>query len=159
MKIKVAKLILLGLVSIFLDRLTKFFVEVNLQVGEKVEIIPDFIYIKFIKNDGTAFSFFSGQKLVLIFIPIILILLILFFIIKYSKKLDSVFFIFFGSIIGGGLSNLYDRIFSGEVVDFIAVANFPVFNFADISITIGGFLFVIFYIIKEYGRHKNSENS
>jgi signal peptidase II len=43
-----------------------------------------------------------------------------------------------GLQLGGALGNLYDRIFNvGEVTDFISVGNFPVFNVADASISVG----------------------
>lgn len=48
-------------------------------------------------------------------------------------------------VTGGALGNLYDRIFRGFVIDFIAFSFWPVFNLADAFLCIGIFLFVAFY--------------
>jgi len=53
-----------------------------------------------------------------------------------------------GFIVGGVLGNLADRLFRGYVVDYIDILsfiNYPVFNLADVFITLGIFYIVIFY--------------
>lgn len=78
-----------------------------------------------VRNRGIAFSILSDINP--IFIAIILLILI-----KYFSKN-----IWFGLIIGGGASNLIDRIRLGYVVDFIDLKFWPVFNLADVFITVG----------------------
>lgn len=87
-----------------------------------------------VRNRGIAFSIFSDIHPV--FIAIILIILIK----NYSKN------IWFSLIIAGGVSNLIDRIRVGYVVDFIDLKFWPVFNMADVFITIGVFGVLYGYI-------------
>ncbi len=59
--------------------------------------------------------------------------------------------IFFGLVFGGALGNAVDRFFRGFVVDFISVGTFPIFNIADIAVTLGviGLLYVDLVVKKE----------
>lgn len=61
--------------------------------------------------------------------------------------------LFLGMILGGGVGNLLDRILTGSVVDFIYLYPFPVFNVADIGITIGLILFVLYNYFKKNISH------
>ena len=58
--------------------------------------------------------------------------------------------LFLGLILGGALGNLYDRLRLGEVIDFVDVGfgshRWPVFNVADIAVTVGVFLLLIEYL-------------
>ena len=51
-------------------------------------------------------------------------------------------------IVSGALSNLFDRIFFGHIIDFIDFRIWPIFNIADACITLG-ILYLVFYYIKE----------
>jgi len=103
-----------------------------------------------VKNTGFAWGF--GSKM-----GIILVILTLFFSVLaciawwfYAKKdiFGSVAFAFF---IAGALGNIFDRITLGYVRDFITLPfweTFPVFNFADMCLTIGTILLFVFYILR-----------
>ncbi|MCR5150924.1 MAG: signal peptidase II, partial [Clostridiales bacterium] len=100
------------------------------------------------ENKGAAFSLFQGKPLILIvftFFAIILCCSVLFFNLK-GNKLKNIGLLL---IISGGIGNLIDRIFFGYVVDFIEplFVNFAVFNFADIFITSGAFIILLYEII------------
>lgn len=109
--------ILILIVLIFLDQVTKF-------------------YLTTTTNTGAAFSLFQGQRYVLIVISIIVI----FFILKYYKEKKYQFPLTL--ILAGTIGNLIDRIFLGYVRDFIDLKFWPVFNIADTIITVGVFLLV-----------------
>ena len=69
-----------------------------------------------------------------------------------SKKIEI---ISFGMILGGLVGNLIDRIFYGYVIDYLSFGNFPIFNLADIGITIGVGLLIISELLK---LRKDKEN-
>lgn len=126
-----------------LDILVADFVTKILVVGDVIKpfvFIQDFFYITSPhKNDGIAFGI--GLPLP---IQIVGSLIILFFLYKvgseyiFKEEKPSIFrHWLLGAVIGGGLGNLIDRVFYGYVVDFIVLKPFPVFNVADIGITVG----------------------
>ena len=95
---------------------------------------------------------FQGSRYIIIIISIIAIYYLF-------KTLDKKYLYLYSLILGGILGNLFDRIFHGYVIDFISVKIFnwyaPIFNFADICITIGAILLIIFMFIGD----KNGNNS
>ena len=95
-------------------------------------------------NNPGLFHFPVNQK-VLILLSIILIIFLLFLFIKSVQKKSLLFSLSLLAIILGGLSNLFDRIAFGYVIDWINLAVFPfsVFNIADISIVTGVFLIAV----------------
>ena len=77
-------------------------------------------------------------------INIIVIFLLIRFLIVNREKVDVKASVALSFILAGGISNLIDRIFRGEVVNFIDISplvSFPKFNFADICIVVGWILF------------------
>ena len=100
-------------------------------------------------NPGFAFGLLPGFLNGLITFSILSALVYLFF-----KQKDFTFYAPFALIIGGGISNLVDRIFKGCVVDFIRIPLWPAtFNLADVAITIG----VLFIIISLFGDFAKKE--
>lgn len=98
-----------------------------------------FYLIPFQKNEGIAFSIPVPSIL-----QIVATVIILFFLTKFGLKYifeNKIFTVwrcmFLGMALGGGLGNLIDRIFQGYVVDFIVLGPIPVFNLADVGITVG----------------------
>ena len=140
---------LLILLSIFLiDRLSKIYV---IYLDEKLigsEILSTkFLNINLIWNEGIAFGLFSfTEKTFYNFLTIIIliIILVIFFMILKSKGLKKYSLLM---ILGGALGNVYDRIATKAVPDFIDlhVGNFHwfIFNIADIFITFGVILMII----------------
>ena len=60
-----------------------------------------------------------------------------------------------GMLVGGALSNLIDRVASGSVIDFIKLPDWPAFNFADISITVGA---VVLALVVEFGGRRRDRD-
>jgi signal peptidase II len=87
-------------------------------------------------NTGVAFGLFQGLGLVFTFLPLIVVILIFIF---YNRLAGDNWWmrIAIGMEFGGAIGNLIDRIRIGHVTDFISIGNFPVFNIADASITVG----------------------
>lgn len=123
---------------LILDFVTKLLVVRGI-IGEFV-FIKDFFYITSLqKNDGIAFGIDLPMWLQIAGSLVILLLLLkVGFEYIFSREKSSLFTHWlFGAVIGGGLGNLIDRMLHGYVVDFIVLKPFPVFNVADIGITVG----------------------
>lgn len=86
-------------------------------------------------NTGFAFGIWPGFWNELIVTLVILV--IGYFLTRSHETLSSLQLLGFGPILGGGLSNLIDRIVRGCVVDFIDLKIWPAFNLADAAITLG----------------------
>lgn len=138
--------ILISAVVLFFDQLTKYIVRHNLELGEKIHIIGDFANITYVRNYGVAFSMFSGNKLVTVFLTSILIIICLVFLIFELLDQKEGIPIFLSCIVCGGIGNMIDKIYLGYVTDMISCGSFAVFNVADIAITCGAFC-CLFYII------------
>ena len=139
-------------VIFILDRLSKLYVIYLDKINNSSEIFSSkFLNIYLIWNEGIAFGLLSFEKDNLYNILtalIILIILVLFFLITRSTGLKKYSLTM---IIGGALGNVFDRIYSKAVPDFIDfhVGNFHwfIFNIADIFITIGVFLMIFLELI------------
>lgn len=107
-------------------------------------IFEDFFILKLMKNSGVAFSIGIPYLLQLLLFPILLIFG-LYVVIKHLKFELLFVQIVAGCIAGGALSNFIDRILFHHVVDYISIGFYPVFNIADIAITVGIFLLAVFY--------------
>jgi len=142
---KVFKIILIiSLILIIIDQTSKILIS-NFIV-EDVTIIPDNILtITKVENEGIAFGI-NKQNAGNIVVTIILLIVIFNYIISQKDSLKKSIIIYLSLIIAGGCSNLIDRIFKGAVFDFIKIGSFPVFNFADMIIVCGWFLFLIDFI-------------
>jgi len=136
----------LSIFIVLIDQFTKYLMTYN----NNLFINKDFILFKldFVKNYGAAFNIFSGSRIFLSLISIFFSIL-LFYLIFRKNTINSLDLYSYSFILGGTIGNGIDRIYKGFVVDFINlnIINFPVFNFADISINIG-FIFLLFNIFK-----------
>ena len=141
MRKKSIKMIIIVISLIIIDQLSKIYIINNFNKSIGNEIIK----IELAKNYGIAFGLNSGNSKNII-ITIIVLMIVFIFIKNQFERIDVKTGIAISMIIGGGVSNLIDRIFRGYVVDFISVKNFSIFNLADIYIVIGWILFVIFII-------------
>ncbi|ERJ13830.1 signal peptidase II [Haloplasma contractile] len=138
--------IIVGLV--LLDQVTKFVIVHNMHLGQDIPVIGDFFSITSHRNRGAAWGMMEGRMD--IFIPItILVLLVLSYMLKKDGDITNKPLFTWGILlmISGAIGNFIDRIWREEVVDFLDFYifnyNFPVFNVADMCLTIGvGFLIV-----------------
>ena len=151
MKNKKILLIILSII-LLIDQLSKIII-LN-TINEIKVIIPKLLEIEVIKNIGIAFGLNDGN-LKNIFITMIILIIIINFIIKQQNNIDKKMTIALSLILGGGISNLIDRIIRGGVVDFIKVSTFQIFNIADISIVIGWILLII--CVVNFGINKEME--
>jgi signal peptidase II len=104
--------------------------------GASIPLIKNILHISVVFNTGAAFGMLQQKTTFLIYIGLVFIFIFLLLAISEKRK-SKLFFIACGLIIGGALSNLYDRIFLGFVVDYIDIRIWPVFNIADSCISCG----------------------
>ena len=132
------------------DQLIKLWaVRALAQVGA-MPLIPHLVELRFVLNQGMAFSLLSGKQLFLIVATSAALLLVAYelFFRSRGKLLQRIAFIL---VLGGGIGNLIDRVLNGEVVDYINLLfmNFAVFNFADICVCVGVALWVLVIFLDE----------
>ena len=140
---KILKIVIIVVLIItIVDQLSKILVT---RLTSK-NIGNEYFGFEIVENTGMAFGFNSGNTKNII-LSIFVILMISSFIKNQKNEIDTKTAIAISMVLGGGISNLIDRIFRGGVLDFIKVLFIPNFNVADICICIGWVLLVIFLII------------
>lgn len=139
-------IIILSIIFLIVDQITKILVVNSLVPGENIEIIKNIFSIIYTNNTGAAFSILLGKRIFLIVVAVLIIGVLLYYIKrnKIEKKIDIIALSF---IIGGSFGNLIDRIIRGYVIDFISIKignyNFPIFNVADALIVVGVILLLL----------------
>jgi len=131
-----------ALVVFILDQLVKVIILSFLSLGESLPVIPKILHLTLVRNTGIAFGFLKGNPLWLfIFISLSILVLIILSLKLYqaSRTLQLAY----GMILGGAASNYLDRIRFGSIVDYIDARVWPVFNLADMAISIGVGLFIL----------------
>jgi len=142
-----ARAALVMVVVIALDQGTKALVRSSVAVGDSDGVFPG-VEIVHVRNEGVAFSRFSGGgTLVAVIVGAALLALLAYFVTHLDKPLV---WLPTGLLLGGALGNVIDRIRDGAVTDFIKLPAWPAFNVADIAITCG--VLVLLYVT-ERPRH------
>ncbi|MBM6991352.1 signal peptidase II [Mobilibacterium timonense] len=140
------------------DQLVKYLIRSNFKEGETLPVIQDVFHITYVRNWGAAFSMFQNQPLVTILIPVVFMVLCAVFLVYGKKKgFDRMEMTAVAMIFAGGTSNLIDRTVVGYVTDMFDFRVFPVFNVADIAVTLGCALLFVYVLFFEGKRGKNDE--
>lgn len=142
---------LIGALVIFgADRLSKLWVISNAELGEVFAEFGKAFSFMYVQNRGAAFSMLSGRLGLLSIISILFCIgVVVYWFVKKPK--DKLLCASLAMMAAGALGNAVDRVMYGYVVDFIKTEfmDFPVFNIADIAITLGAALIVISIFIEE----------
>jgi len=130
------------------DQLLKSWVTSSIVLGGSKQLIPGIIELTNLRNSGAAWSIFEGQQTFFTIITIIAIIVIGYFIWQYRKNVSMI--IGLALIMAGTIGNFIDRLRQGYVVDMFETTfiNFPIFNIADMCLTIG-VIWLIICILKE----------
>ena len=144
------------LLVILLDQVVKLLIRGAFEPNESVDLIGSLLSLTYVKNTGAAFSMFSGARVILVILPLIVMGVGVWYMEKHPKS-HWTLFLALSLAIGGGISNLFDRLVFGFVTDMFDLHFWPVFNVADIAICIGCGLLVI-YILRFYDRDKAADN-
>ena len=139
-------IILLIIVNVALDQISKFWIRANVETNELINLIGDKFIMTKVENKGAFLGMGSDlNPTIRLIVLLILPSAVLLFVLRYvfiNKSIDKLSLIGFCCIIGGGLANLYDRIVYGEVTDFLhidlgGVFRTGIFNIADMSVMFG----------------------
>ena len=143
----------IAIAVIVLDQLAKSWLVANVQPGEAIEIVGDYLRLIHGRNDGGLFGLFGGSAAVLAIASLGVIGLIVAY--HARAKPSLVLTIALGLLLGGAIGNLLDRIRYGYVVDFvdagIGTLRFYTFNVADSAITIAILLLILLALFPALG--------
>lgn len=155
--------VLLGVAGVIvaLDQWTKWLVRENLPFrGTWLPAGWDWLspYARIVhwSNSGAAFGMFQDGNLVFTILAFIVIAAILYYYPR-AEAWDWTLRAAMGMQLAGASGNLIDRLMMGRVTDFISVGNFPVFNIADASITVGVGILLLGVWLKERGAKEDGE--
>ncbi|HIU48224.1 MAG TPA: signal peptidase II [Candidatus Avimonoglobus intestinipullorum] len=129
------------------DQWVKYLVVTNISGSDIVTAIPGVIDFVYVKNTGAAFSILENNIELLSAISALFCIGVLVYLLTQKPK-NKLLILSLAFLFGGAVGNVIDRIFRGYVVDFIETTfiNFPVFNIADVAITIGAVLLIIYIL-------------
>jgi signal peptidase II len=133
--------LLVALVAIGVDQLTKHTIGTAIGPGSQWTIVPGVVHFVYARNSGVAFSMLAGAgDWVYAVVVCALLVLVVYMLRRPARRLV---WLPTGMLIGGAIGNLIDRVARGEVIDFIKLPHWPPFNFADMSITFGVIILVL----------------
>ena len=152
-----------GLVWLVLDQLTKAAVTASIPLYHGFSVIPGFFDLVHVQNRGAAFGFLDSRDTdwqIWLFLGAAVAVTVIVLNMVRTARFDRLLFFGLGSILGGALGNVIDRIRLRAVTDFLDVYvgqwHWPAFNVADIAICLGVFAagFVLLREVREEARLK-----
>jgi signal peptidase II len=143
---RIAALLLVAVTVLALDVASKALVVEVMSDRAPIRVLGDLLEVTYARNPGAAFSFGQGMTVVFTAVAVVVIVAIL----RLAPRLRSLgWAIALGGLLGGALGNLSDRLFRspgvlrGNVVDWIHVAHWPIFNLADSAIVTSAVMIAI----------------
>jgi signal peptidase II len=144
-------LLLITVLVLIADRVTKWLASTRIELGSNVILIPHVFAISHVENPGAAFSLFNDSssparvRWLLLAFSLLAAVAVLIALVKLGRRMTATT-IALALILGGALGNAWDRFRFGYVIDFLEVHiihyHWPDFNVADSAIVIGGILLV-----------------
>lgn len=132
---------LIAVIVFLIDQGTKWVIATRLTLYEQIPVIGNFFLITSHRNTGAAFSILEDQRWFFVIVTIIVAIGIIWYMYKIRHQQGHILPVGLSLILGGALGNFLDRLLTGEVVDFLQFNfgsyTFPIFNVADMGITIG----------------------
>ncbi len=145
-------------IVVIADQITKALTAGRLAVGEGFTLIPNFLDITYVKNEGAAFGIFQGKKWLLIIVALLVFAAVIFYVVRYKPRSKWLMWSL-TLITAGGLGNLIDRVALGYVRDMLDVTftRFPVFNVADCAVTAGAIMLALHVLIGGVREEANND--
>ena len=142
---------IVAVICLILDQVAKYWTTANIPlIDGRVEVIPGLLHLTHIQNTGAAFSFLQGARWFFVVLCAVFVVAVIYLLVKQVirhpvARWSAVV------VMAGAVGNCLDRIICGYVVDMIELElfKFPVFNVADIFITVGVIVFVIVTLLEK----------
>ena len=145
--------LLVALGAIAIDQMTKRIVVWKMHLDESVTVIPHGLSFTDITNDGAAWGILDDHRWVFMVLSVVGI--IAFSLYLFGKREGNRWIdLGLAFVIGGGVGNMIDRVFLGEVVDFLdatfmdVFGGFPIFNGADCFVCVGAVMLLIALVVE-----------
>jgi signal peptidase II len=145
-------LLLLSVIIVAADRITKWLASTRIELGSHVVVIAHVFAISHVENPGAAFSLFNDSgsparvRWMLLVFSVLAAVAVLIALLKMGRTLTATS-VALALILGGALGNAYDRLRFGSVIDFLELHivhyHWPDFNVADSAIVTGGILLLL----------------
>ncbi len=135
----------IALVVVLLDQLSKLWATSALELDRPVPLIPGVLYLTLTHNTGIAFGLLQGKGWLTIPFTILVVAGLGYYYWRFRPK--GIACMLMGLLLGGALGNFIDRVRLGYVIDMFDLGWWPVFNIADIAITLSlmGFMALQFF--------------
>jgi signal peptidase II len=128
-----------------IDQATKYLVRSNLALSDMWspwEWLEPYARIVHWNNTGAAFGMLQGLGDIFLILAIVVALAIVYYYPQVPKE-DWTLRLAMGLEFGGAVGNLIDRLTIGSVTDFVSIWRSPVFNVADLCITLGAIVLIL----------------
>ncbi len=142
-------------VAVLVDQITKWYIRQHFALYESLSVVDSFFRITYARNAGGAFGLLNQGarvwRLPFFLMASCVAVVVLLMFVRRVQPGQWWLLVALGSILGGALGNLIDRMMSGEVTDFLDVYwrdyHWPTFNVADSCITVGMVILVVYSLV------------
>ena len=142
---------LIAILTVALDQICKHMVSVAIPLDSSISVFRGLFFISAVHNFGGAFGLFPSWAGSLAIVTVVVVVVILLFAHR-RPSMPPIVRLALGLQLGGALGNLIDRLRFGYVIDFLDFRVWPVFNIADIAITVGVILLAYYLFFGEGSR-------
>ena len=154
------RILFVSVLLVFADQISKILIRINMSLYESIPVITNFFNLTYVTNDGMAFGINFPFGIYIFSTISFIFTIFLFWYLWTIKDFGIVIRTGVALIIAGAVGNLIDRIFLGEVVDFLDFMindyHWYVFNFADSYVTVGmGFILYDSFFIEPKKENKS----
>ena len=149
---RTSRIVLLISGTIAIDQISKVVIRAKMNYGQEIELIGQKFVLQYVNNKGAFLGMGSDlnpvvRLIFLLILPVVVLGYLIYYIFK-NKQLENYALIALCMIAGGGIANVYDRIISGHVTDFLhidlgGVFRTGIFNLADMAVT-SGMILILF---------------
>ena len=138
------------LVGLVLDQALKFWIRTSMTIGQSIPVIPDIFHITYIENPGAAFGILANHRILFLVLTTVIVGIMCYLYLSLRNKKSLAAFSL-GLVVSGAAGNFIDRFLRGTVTDMFDFQIWPVFNIADIYITVSCFvlIFLLFFYYKD----------